>query len=293
MEAHEWWNGEAGGIFRGITRPEMSEAVMQERTSATVPPWVENPGFRSLIGATVVFLLLCWFSVTFVVAQNQTGVRGDPAAIADAEAMVESMGGMAIWREIRSVHFVHEWDIFERPDIYVENEILDLTGPRSYVTMESEIYSRVRAYCPEHRYWNIINGEFSYASDEAFENAMERAPYNIYRLAHAIARGDGRYHVQFGPMRDLPDTQALEFRGPDDEIHGWILLNTRKEPVVWATTQYVYSFGPLKRFGNLRVPDWGVTGGGRVRYEMVSLTGSNQPPDMSLFAPPPEFREKQ
>ncbi len=225
-------------------------------------------------------------SVISLSAQGTTGLRGDPAAIEDAEAMVETMGGLAIWRELESVHFVHEWDIFSRPDTYLENEILDLTGPRSYVTMESEIYNRVRAYSPEHRYWNVVDGEFSYASDEAFENAMERAPYSIYRLAGAIARGDNLYHVQFGPMKDMPGTTALEFRGPDDEIHGWILLNTRKEPVVWATTQYSYGFGPLRRFGNLRVPDWAITGGGRVRYEMVSLTGSKERPDLSLFAPP-------
>lgn len=243
-------------------------------------------------GFVVVLLLLSGSMAMPAGAQEPTGLRGDPAAIADAEAMVEAMGGIAIWRELQSVHFVHEWDIVNRPDIYLENEILDLTGPRSYVTMESEIYNRVRAYSPEHRYWNVVNGEFSYANDEAFENAMERAPYSIYRLARAIARGDDHYHVGFGPMRDMPGTRALEFRGPDDEIHGWILLNTRKEPVIWATTQYHYSFGPLKRFGNLRVPNWAVTAGGLVRYEMVSLTGSNQPPDPALFVPPAEFREK-
>jgi len=219
-------------------------------------------------------------------AQDPSGLRGDPAAIADAREMVETMGGLAIWRELESVHFVHEWDFFKRPDIYLENEILDLTGPRSYVTMESEIYHRVRAYSPEYRYWNIINGTFSYASDQALADAMERAPYSIYRIARAIARGDGYYHVQFGPMTNIPGATALEFRGPDDEIHGWVLLNTRKEPIVWATTQYSYNFGPLQRFGNLRVPNWAVTGDGRVRYEMVSLTGSNERPDLSLFAPP-------
>lgn len=244
---------------------------------------------RSGIGSPLALLgvlLLILTSSAYLEAQDSTGLRGDPAAIADAEAMVDAMGGLAIWRELESVHFVHEWDIYARPDIYLENEILDLTGPRSYVTMESEVYERTRAYSPEHRYWNIVNGEFSYASDEAFENAMERAPYSIYRLARAIARGDSYYHVQFGPMRDMPGATALEFRGPDDEIHGWILLNTRKEPVVWATTQYAYAFGPLERYGNLRVPKWAVTGGGRVRYEMVSLTGSNRRPDLSLFAPP-------
>jgi len=224
-----------------------------------------------LVGTLLLFL---WPAPESLGAQAPTGLRGDPAAIADAEAMVETMGGMAIWRELESVHFVHEWDLANRPDIYLENEILDLTGPRSYVTMQSEVYSRVRAYSPEHRYWNIVNGEFSYASEQALANALERAPYSIYRLARAVARGDGYYHVQFGEMTDMPGTRALEFRGPDDEIHGWILLNTRKEPVIWATTQYSYAFGPLRRFGNLRVPDWAVTGGGRVRYEMVSLTGS-------------------
>lgn len=221
--------------------------------------------------------------------QEGPGLRGDPDAIAEAEAMVETMGGMEIWAQLKQVHFVHEWDIASWQFTYIENEILDFTGPRSYVTMESEVYSRIRVYSPEYRYWNIVNGEFSYASDEALASALERAPYSIYRLANAIARGDSSYHVQFGPMKDIPGAQALEFRGPDNEIHGWILLNSRREPIVWATTQYSYTFGPLTRFGNLRVPKWATTGEGRARYEMVSLTGSNQAPDLSLFQPPEEF----
>ena len=241
------------------------------------------------LGALTLLLILCLSPVERLAAQEtQSGLRGEPAAIADARAMVEAMGGLVVWRELESVHFVHEWEISSRPDAYLEHEILDLTGPRSYITMESEIYHRVRAYSPEHRYWNIVNGSFSYAGDRELADAMERAPYSIYRIARAIARGDSTYHVRFGPMKDLPGTTALEIRGPDDQVHGWILLNTRKEPVVWATTQYSYEFGPLRRFGNLRVPDWAVTSGGRVRYEMVSLTGSNTRPALSLFAPPPE-----
>ena len=95
------------------------------------------------------------------IADEHIGLQGDPAAIADARSMVETMGGISIWRDTEAVHFVHEWDIANRPDRYLEHEILDLTGPRSYVTMDSEIYSRVRAYSPEHRYWSITNGEFA------------------------------------------------------------------------------------------------------------------------------------
>ena len=205
--------------------------------------------------------------------------------------MVETMGGLAIWRELEVVHFVHEWDIANRADRYLENEILDLTGPRSYVTMESEIYSRKRAYSPEHRYWSVSDGEFEYGSTESLANAMERAPYSIYRLAKAVARGDQTLEVRFGTIEGFPAFPALEFVGPDNQPHGWIIVNARKEPIMWATTQYVYVFGPLKRFGNLLVPDWATTNHGLVRYQMVSLTGKNERPDLALFAPPAEYLE--
>jgi hypothetical protein len=243
-----------------------------------------------LFARGTVILLLLWSASDQSAAQELQGLRGDPDAIRHAEAMVEQMGGMAIWRELKNVHFVHEWDIAQRTERYLENEILDLTGPRSYVTMESETFSRLRAYSPEYRYWNVINGEFAFADQDAFINAMERAPYSIYRLARVIARGDEQYALKFGSIPGLPDIQAIEFSGPDGEARGWIALNVRNEPILWATTQYVYTFGPLKRFGNLRVPNWATTGNGQVRYEMVSLTGSSQALDISLFEVPAEFR---
>ena len=221
---------------------------------------------------------------------SKEGVRGDPEAIAEAEAMVETMGGMAIWAQLKSIHFVHEWWPFHRIDSYIEDEILDLTGPRSWVKMKSEIYDRIRAYSPEHKYWSSLNGKFSYAGKKTLANAMERAPYSIYRIARAVAIGDPAYEVRFG-KGDIPGSRRLEFYGTDGVMHGWIILNARKEPLVWATTQYRYTFGPMKRFGNLRVPNWAVYENGTTLYEMISLKGSNVAPDVSLFQPPPEYRK--
>lgn len=214
------------------------------------------------------------------------GLRGDPAAIADARAMVERMGGISIWKDLENVHFVHEWDIANRHERYLENEILDLTGARSWVTMKSESYDRVRAYSPEYGYWSITNGEFARGTDESLANAMERAPYSIYRLARNVARDDGSLEVRFGELESIPGFPALEFADTDGIAHGWIILNARKEPIIWATTQYVYVLGPLARFGNLWVPNWATTNNGLVRYEMVSLTGRNRRPELDLFAPP-------
>ena len=234
-------------------------------------------------------LIVSGFVITvYVSAQDpMSGIRGDSTAIVEAEAMVETMGGLEIWGQLKSLHFVHEWHFWNRIDSYVEHEILDLTGPRSWVEMKSEIYHRLRAYSPENKYWNVVNGEFAYASDAAFYAALERAPFSIYRIARAIAIGDPYYEVQFG-QGDFPNSRQLEFFGPDGIRHGWILVNAKKEPLVWATTQYRYTFGPMKRFGNLRVPNWAVTGNGAVTYEMISLTGDNHPPDPALFHPPPQ-----
>jgi hypothetical protein len=236
-----------------------------------------------------VFLLTLALTVANGNVTADDGMRGDPAAIADARAMVETMGGTELWAQLESVHFVHEWDIVNRVDRYLENEILDLTGPRSWVTMKSEIYDRVRAYSPEHGYWSITDGEFSRGSDTSLANAMERAPYSIYRLARSIARNDTSLQVHFGAIEGIKGPAALEFRDNDDVPRGWILLNIRKEPVIWATTQYVYVFGPLARFGNLWVPNWATTSNGLVRYEMISLVGDAKRPTLGLFAPPGEY----
>ena len=234
------------------------------------------------------FMLLCMVAMLVqlgVAQEKMSSLRGDSLAIAEAEAMVETMGGMEIWSQLKSVHFVHRWYPWYRIDSYLENEILDLTGPRSWVEEKSEIHHRIRAYSPEHKYWSITDGEFAYGSEESFENAMERAPFSIYRIARGVAVGDPYYEVRFG-MGDIPHSRRLEFYGPDGVMHGWIILNFRREPLVWATTQYRYTFGPMKQFGNLRVPNWAVYENGVTMYEMISLTGSNEQPESSLFAPP-------
>ena len=230
-------------------------------------------------------LFLVIFLQTGTAQVSMGGLRGTPDAIAEAEAMVETMGGKAIWSRMNSIHFVHEWFFWNRVDSYVENEILDLTGPRSWIEMKSEVYHRLRAYSPEFNYWNVINGEFSFGSAEQSRSLVEGAPFHLVRIIKGIAVGDSYYEVRLG-KGEFPDSRQLEFFGPDGTRGSWIILNARKEPVVWAVNDFKYTFGPMKRFGNLRMPEWAVTGNGAVVYEMISLTGDRNAPDLSLFAPP-------
>lgn len=234
---------------------------------------------------TALGLVLLLGAMAASAQQAEPGLQGEPEAIEDARAMVERMGGLDLWATLEQLHFVHEWDIVNRPQRYLEHEILDLAGARSYVTMDSEDYHRTRVYSPEHGYWSVTDGEFSVGSDEDLANAVARAPFSIYRLARAIGREDPGLTIRHGTLEGIPPVPALEFER-DGEVGGWIVLNARQEPIIWATTQYVYDFGPLARFGNLWVPDWATTSDGLVRYEMVSLEGSSERPAPETWQPP-------
>jgi hypothetical protein len=213
--------------------------------------------------------------------------RSDAAAVEDALAMVDAMGGRDIWAQVKSVHFVHRWSIDTRLDTYVENEILDLTGPRSWIEMRSEILDYQRGISPEHGVWEIETGVTKVGAKDDLARYLERAPFHFVRLARAVAAEDPSYRVRHGPNAWFNGRgQRLEFVGPDGTVGGWIVLNARKEPIVWGTTQYVYVFGPLRQFGNLRLPAWGSTGNGAVSYEMIDFTASRLPPDLKRFARP-------
>jgi len=237
----------------------------------------------------VVLLVVCiaaYLSLPTFAEAAAGGLRGDPAAIAEAEAMVGAMGGMEVWSRLESIHFVHRWYPWNRVDSYVENEFLDLTGPRSRAERDSELHHQLRVYSPEGGHWTVTDGEFASSGEERLAGALRRAPFNFYRLVRAVACGDPFYEVRFGEG-DIPGTRRLEFRGPDGELGGWVILDARGHPIVKATPEYRYTLGPLAQFGNLRVPAWGVYDNGTTRYEMISVDADAAPPDRSLFLPPP------
>jgi hypothetical protein len=219
-----------------------------------------------------------------------SGLRGDPTAIAAARAMVEAMGGARIWKPLKSLRLVHEWFPWNRSDSYVETEILDLTGPRSHADRKSEISHAIRAYGPEGGGWRTQDGELAVSNPGDLAADLARAPFNFYRLVSAVAKDDPFYEVRWGEG-DIPGTRRLEFHGTDGRLGGWIILNVDSEPIVKATPDYRYVLGPLERFGNLRLPAWGVYDNGYTRYEMRAANGDREPPDPALFLPPPQYHE--
>lgn len=236
----------------------------------------------------IIIITILWHSV--FAQEISRGLRGDTEAIADAKAMVETMGGVEIWKQLKSLHFKHEWYPANRIDTYIENEILDLTAPKSRADRKSEINHTIRVYSPKGKYWKLTNGTLTYGSEKLLKTSVERASFNFYHLIRAVAINDSFYEIQYGKS-DIPTTKQLNFHGPDGILRGWIILNEKKEPIAKATPEYRYTLGPLKRFGNILVPNWGVYDTGYTRYEMISLVGSNKVPDPALFFPPSDTKE--
>jgi len=231
--------------------------------------------------------LLCLMLVAAASPARAAGMKGDPDALADARAMVETMGGAEIWAGMNTLVLVHEWHPWNRADSYVETETLDLTGPRSRADRKSEIHHAIRAYSPESGRWDWSDGTLRRGTDDGLRADLARAAFNFYQLVKAVAIDDPGYEVRYGEG-DIPGTRRLEFHGEDGAPGGWVILNARKEPIVKATPAYRYTLGPLKRFGNLRIPAWGVYDNGTTRYEMIDARGDRNPPDAALFRPPGE-----
>ena len=218
------------------------------------------------------------------------GLRGDSTAIAAARGMVEAMGGSLIWKPLKSLRLVHEWFPWNRPDSYVETETLDLTGPRSHADRKSEINHEIRAYSPEGGGWRVQNGKLTRSTPEALAADLDRAPFNFFHLVSAVAKDNPFYEIRWG-AGDISGTRRLEFYGPDGRLGGWVILNVNREPIVKATPDYRYILGPLVRFGNLRLPAWGVYDNGFTRYEMRAASGDHKPIEAALFIAPDTIRE--
>lgn len=217
-------------------------------------------------------------------AEELSGLQGEPEATEKAEAMVEAMGGLHIWKEIKGIRFVNRWWHIDHKDTRIQDEIIDVTQSSTFFEMKSETYNQKRAYTP-HSWWVIRNGEIT-VRDEAYsaQNA-KRALFNLFRIAHGIATDSPKYQVS------LNEEGWLEFGLPGGEVVTSVRLNAWNEPVIWKTANFRYTYGPMKRFGNVRVPNWAVYDEGLYRYEMISLETMTENPDPSVFEIPEEYRE--
>jgi hypothetical protein len=228
-----------------------------------------------MITEKLIFRMLIVISFVHTVsAQTKSTIRGEQNAVNAAIAMVESLGGIDYWSQLKNVQMEYKWQPVDQSDKYVEKMVLDLTGSRSLVEVNGKEFKRITSNSPEHGNWVDVNGRVS-ISPESTEGYLTQAPFHIYRIVKGIAMGDSYYEVRLNKTL-LLDGITLDFFDIDGRIGGSITLNSKHEPVLWSTMDYTYTFGPMKEFGNLKAPEWTFYGCGVFKYETVSVVASKK-----------------
>lgn len=211
------------------------------------------------------------------------GLAGDTDAIARANVMIERVGGAEIWAQLASLHLKQRFHLTARRESIIHEEWIDFRTPRLYVSIQSELTTRLRAY-DESGGWFLRDGEFSRFTDEQL--AMERAFWkrDMFRMFHLIAAKDPGIELRLNGEHRL---EVYERGG--QELLCWFRLNLRSEPVLWGASvgddSLEFMFGPLEQYGSIRVPRWGGFTDGSWRFDMLDARGSIQAPQVSYDPP--------
>lgn len=226
--------------------------------------------------------LLCWLAVTtsFTVPLRSqvAGVRGEPAALAAAERLLQNAGGREAWRArqftVEERGFLRSGEVaqlrvsrdFQRRARMIEN----VTPTRTIIEWLS----------PEGG-WVMRDGAPApiAPAELAIElQGLRQEPYAIY---HRLAHHDPALRVE---LRE--QNAVLYVYDRDERVLCWFQLDPRGGLVGWgnfyngAINQHYY--GPTADMGDANLPRWGAASNGSFRFEYVSARLRDEP----LVEPP-------
>jgi hypothetical protein len=211
------------------------------------------------LGNPVLALVLC--AATLVQAQG--GVRGEPAAVAAAEALLEQAGGRAVWQRRSLV--VEERGYAPSGNVWTMRIARDFDR-RTRWTERSAGSLTVREWVSPEQGWIERNGERR--SLGAAELATERHGFGQepYAVWHRLARRDSSLRVALQDngatlmVFDADERVLCWFRrAGDGTLRGWGNF--------YAGAINEHYYGPLAPIGQARLPRWGTSSDGRFRFE--------------------------
>lgn len=210
-------------------------------------------------------------------------LAGEPAAIERARQMVERVGGRHVWSQLASLQLTQRFHLYSRPESIVHVEWIDFKAPRIHVTIESELTRRQRAY-DDRGGWFLRDGTMTRFTDAELANERAFWKRDMFRMFHLIAAEDPGIELRLNGEHRL---EVYE-RG-SGELLCWFRLNLANEPVLWGAgvgeESLEFLFGPLKQYGNIRVPSWGGFTDGSWRFDMLDARASALPPPVSYDPP--------
>jgi len=191
------------------------------------------------------------------------------------ERLIEALGGTEVWAPARSV-FYREQTYVTHLDVPVESRVWrSLDGPGERTRVVGDGIDRDFAWS-ERGGSGIREGEFYRFSDERMETELGFWPFHVYTMYHRLASGDPSLGL------DLEGEHHLIVRDAASGVEVTRFSTTSVgEPIAWSATTPVvsvsYLYGPLRAFGRVRVPRWGVTTDGVWRFELDEFELHEEP----------------
>lgn len=223
--------------------------------------------------------------VLLIAAPNASAeLQGDAQAIALANEMAEAMGGRDLWARGYWLETVEKSHSLNQPRALIYTGFRNLRAPqgRNHIVNSDIEY--------EHGWtaaggWQVANGEFREWDGDRLAQETDFWPREIYVMYHQLAAGNDRLR--------LISTGARSFRIEDAETDaplGEFTISPEGGPAVWSSgdteEDVTYVYGPLKSFGNIKLPAWGSQTNGSWRFDYVAAWLHDAPPTDDMAAPP-------
>lgn len=229
-------------------------------------------------------LISMTIALAMAAAPASAELKGDAAAIALTEKMIDRLGGPEVWSGAQSLYLeYHGWrgDLSEP---VVERAWRELATPRQKLIFERRS-AEVVWKMTEDASWlehsargHIPQSEEEHANNLAFWN------FDFYTVLYNLARGDERITLS------LEEPQTVRLSGPGGADWGWFEIDRTGQPVRWGAPdgsggRLEYIYGPVRAYGNINFPAWGTAADGFWRFDYITVDVSRHPLDIDLTPP--------
>ncbi|HJU90293.1 MAG TPA: hypothetical protein VJ672_12925 [Gemmatimonadaceae bacterium] len=207
------------------------------------------------------------------------GVRGDSAALTAVQLMLNHLGGRELWAKARSLH-VRERAYSAALKQEMQAEFWrDVREPRIWYRQVSPETERTVAITGEHG-WQLRDGKLTEHSAAEIQRWTTLWPRLLYTMFYRLAAGDSTITVRLEEPRTL-----LVLDGAGVELCRFF-LNAAGEMIRWRVDDREdHLYGPLRSFGQVRMPDWGASTDARYRFYYTAFEISPDPPPISFARP--------
>lgn len=223
-------------------------------------------------------------SLTLLSSAGAQDLKGDEAAVALVQKMLDRLGGAEIWSESQMLYLEYSGWRSDPAEPVDERAWRSLAAPDQKVVFEGA-RSDVTFNMTEDASWlEFSEREPRIFTEEEHAENLDFWNYDFYTVIHNLARGDDRITLA------LEEPQTVRLKGPRGADWGWFEIDATGQPVRWGAPsgdedlEYVY--GPVRAYGNINFPAWGAATNGfwRFEYSVVDLSRDAFP----LALTPPE-----